>query len=109
MVKIVFRLSSVADEEADGVRKTLEDAGVYFYETSAGKFGWSLPAIWVKNNEDYELARNVIEEFQDAYIKTVKASPSSRSHTSKWKIYIAIILSIIVLYIFNAFWIHRWI
>jgi len=108
MAKIVFRLASVSDEEAQGVRDALENVGVPFYETPAGKFGWSMPAIWIKNNEDYVIAREVIDKFQEIYVEKVKQESPPLSKPNGVKIVLALILSTMVLYVFNSFWLQYW-
>jgi hypothetical protein len=109
MSKLVFKLASVSEEEADGVRKALETIGVEFYETPAGSWGWSLPAIWVKHDDDFFAARKEIDNFQESYLRNMKESGSPVSKRSIWKIGLALILCAIVLYVFNSFWLHQWI
>lgn len=64
--KILFRLSGVPDDEADDVRKLLMDNYIEFYETSAGNWGISMPAIWLKDADDYDRARSLLDEYQQA-------------------------------------------
>ena len=108
MGKLVFKLASVSEEEADGVREALESVEVDFYETPGGLWGWSLPAIWVKHNKDYILAREAIDKFQETYVKKIRESVSPVSQQSNWKIILVLILGAIVLYVFNSFWLHQW-
>lgn len=35
-----------------------------FYETSAGNWGISMPALWIKNEEDYPRARELLDGYQ---------------------------------------------
>ena len=104
MSKLVFRLASVSTEEADGVRAALDDIGVAYYETSRGVFGWSMPGIWIRNDDDYEAARQAIEEFQVSWVKQVRESGDSRPPPNYLKIAMALIASAIVLYLFNYAW-----
>jgi hypothetical protein len=64
MAKILFRLRNVPDDEADEVRELLTTQGFDIYETGAGSFGISLPAIWLKDESRFEEARRVLEEYQ---------------------------------------------
>ena len=64
MAKLVFRLNDVPDQEADDVRALLLEHDIDFYETSAGKWGFSVAGIWLKHNEDTEQARNLIDNYQ---------------------------------------------
>lgn len=67
MSKLVFRLNHVPDTEADSVRQLLADNNFDFYETQAGKWGFSVAALWLKNDDDFTDARKLIDEFQQAH------------------------------------------
>ena len=64
MAKLLFRLNGVSEEEADQVRELLEQHDVDFYETHAGRWGISLAAIWLRNDEEFEKVRQLILESQ---------------------------------------------
>ena len=64
MAAIVFKLNGVSDDEADQVRALLDDNSIEYYETSSGRWGVSVAALWVKNDDDKPQARILIEEFQ---------------------------------------------
>jgi len=64
MAKIVFRLRHVPDDEAEDIRTLLQDHRFEFYETSAGRWGIGLPAIWLTDDSDFEPARLLIERYQ---------------------------------------------
>ena len=75
------------------MKEALENAEIEFYETSGGSWGWSLPALWVKNNNDYLPARKVIDEFQEAYASGVReATPVARRGNDKVLFYTLIIM-----------------
>ncbi len=64
MAVIIFKLNGVSDDEADQVRTLLDENSIDYYETSAGRWGVSVAALWVKNDADKPVARALIEEFQ---------------------------------------------
>jgi len=64
MAILVFRLNDVPDEEADAVRGLLNDNHINYYETSAGKWGFSVAGIWLTDNEDKPRARELIDAYQ---------------------------------------------
>jgi hypothetical protein len=72
MSKLVFRLNHVPDTEAEAVRNLLEENNFEFYETHAGKWGFSVAALWLKNDDDFIAARKVIDEFQQAHSKQMQ-------------------------------------
>ena len=73
MAKIVFRLNHVPEPEADAVRALLSDHQIEFYETDSGRWGISVAAIWVNNDEDVFEARKLINEFQTAHTTAMRA------------------------------------
>lgn len=64
MAKILFRLRQVPDDEADDVRQLLDQHAIDWYETTAGKFQISFPAIWVRDDSEEPKARQLIEDYQ---------------------------------------------
>lgn len=64
MSKLLFRLRNVPDDEAHDIRELLEKNDISYFETSAGNWGISLPAIWTNEAEKFEMARKLIDEYQ---------------------------------------------
>ena len=64
MSKILFRLRNVPEDEAEEVRALLELNDIDFYETSAGNWGISMPAIWIRREEQFEPASNLLLQYQ---------------------------------------------
>ena len=67
MSKLVFRLNNVPEEEAQMVRELLTDHNIEFYETHAGRWGISVAALWLHQEEDFQRARAIIDEFQQTH------------------------------------------
>ena len=64
MARIFFRLRLVPDDEAEDVRQLLSESHIPWYETSAGRWGVSFPAIWVRDDEDLPRAQQLLEQYQ---------------------------------------------
>jgi hypothetical protein len=64
MAKLVFSLRGVPDDEADEVRDLFNQHQISFYETSAGNWGVSTPALWLFHNDDFPKARRILDEYQ---------------------------------------------
>lgn len=75
MAKLLFKLNTVTEEEANFVRARLDEAEVDYYETSQGRFGISLAGIWLRNDEDYEAARTLLDQIQQDWLKEVRQHP----------------------------------
>lgn len=65
MAKLLFRLGGVGEDEAEDVRQVLDEAGIPFYETNAGRWRISLAAIWLNDKEDYPRARAILDDYQE--------------------------------------------
>jgi len=64
MAKLLFKLNSVPDDEADDIREVLDNAQIDYYETSAGNWGLSFAAIWLKDEQQFDQARALLDEYQ---------------------------------------------
>jgi len=61
----LFNLRGVPEDEAEEIRQLLNEKGIEFYETSAGNWGVSLPAIWLKDGSSrFDEARALIGAYQ---------------------------------------------
>jgi hypothetical protein len=59
-------LRNVPDDEADEIRELLKTRAIDYYETPAGNWGISMPAIWLNNEHQFEEARALIDNYQQA-------------------------------------------
>ena len=81
MSKLVFRLRNVPINEAQDIRELLEDNDIAYFETSAGNWGISFPAIWIHESEKFELTRQLIDEYQNERAERLrKEYQSSRAN-----------------------------
>ncbi|MEF3075025.1 DUF6164 family protein [Methylobacter sp. Wu1] len=64
MSTLLFRLTNVPEDEADEIRALLQSNGIDYYETSAGNWGISMPALWLIKDEDLVKARQLLDEYQ---------------------------------------------
>ena len=65
MALLLFSLRHVPDDEADDIRDLLVENQLNFYETNAGNWGISMPAIWLSDDQQYAEARSLIDEYQE--------------------------------------------
>ena len=75
MGKRIFDARSAPEEEVDGVRQALDEAGIDYYETSAGKWMIGNAAFWVRDDSDYEQGRQVVKDFQARWLEQARANP----------------------------------
>ena len=69
----------VAQDEAQDIRQILDDHDIDFFETFSGFWGISVPAIWLKHDNQFEAARILIDEYQEKRKQRMR----ERSHETK--------------------------
>ena len=78
MANIFFRLRNVPEDEADEVRQLLDDHSIPWYETSAGRWGVSFPAIWLRDERDQPRARELLDASQLARLQKFRHEQAVR-------------------------------
>jgi hypothetical protein len=64
MAILLFSLRGVPEDEAYEVRELLNEHEISFYETSAGNWGVSMPALWLRDDKNLEKARQLLNDYQ---------------------------------------------
>ncbi len=70
---LLFKLRHVPDDEAREVRQLLSEHDIDFYETSAGSWGISMPAIWLQNDSRLSEARALLATYQQQRLQKARA------------------------------------
>ncbi len=63
MTTLLFSLRGVPDDEAHEIRELLTENNIDYYETSAGNWGVSMPALWITNNESLFEAQKLLNQY----------------------------------------------
>ncbi len=74
MPTLLFKLRHVPDDEAEEVRELLKNHHIDFYETNAGTWGISLPALWLHHDTQLEEAKYLIHDYQQARAQHAQSS-----------------------------------
>ena len=61
---LLFKLNGVPDDEAEDIRALLNRNGIDYYETPAGNWAVSVPAIWLNDESQRPQARLLIDQYQ---------------------------------------------
>lgn len=72
----IFNLRGVPDDEAEDVRELLTSHSIDYYETPAGNWGISMPSIWLRNKEQFDQAKQLIDSYQAERGARVRAEHS---------------------------------
>ncbi len=73
MARHLYSLRNVPDDEAEDLQQVLTDAGVDFYATPPGNWGISAGALWLRDESQLELARQLIADYQQIREREAKA------------------------------------
>ncbi len=72
MPSLLFSLRGVPDDEANEIRELLDVQEINYYETSAGNWGISMPALWLTNADELEKAHKLLNEYHTQRAATQK-------------------------------------
>jgi len=61
---LLFKLRHVPEDEAEEIRELLQSHQIDFYETTAGAWGISLPALWLHDDVQKQDATRLMEDYQ---------------------------------------------
>lgn len=64
MPELIFKLRNVPDDEVEEVHTLLKENNIDYYETSAGNWGVSMPALWLKTDKQLAEAKQLLSEYQ---------------------------------------------
>lgn len=64
MPRLLLRLRGVPPDEADEIRELLQSNSIDFYETSAGNWGISMPAMWLRDSSQLQRALALLQAYQ---------------------------------------------
>ena len=107
MTILLFSLRGVPEDEADEVRELLAEQNIDFYETSAGNWGMSMPALWLRDEGELEKAQHVLNAYQqqrfltsrENYLQSKKAGQQKtflKAFIEKPLLYCAYILTMLL-------------
>ncbi|MCW8876196.1 MAG: DUF6164 family protein [Kangiellaceae bacterium] len=87
MAKLLFKLNGVPDDEADEIREVLDGNEIDYYETSAGSWGLSFAGIWLKQEDQFEQARSLIDEYQEQRYHKVQTERRIKIESGEYPTY----------------------
>jgi len=96
----VFRLKDVPDDEAEEIRTLLTEHHIDHFETPAGNWGISMPAIWLHDDEQLEEAKRLIDEYQVQRSEKFRSAQSQQKSIlqSPMQVILYIAFAIVILY-----------
>ena len=88
-----MRLRGVPEDEADEVRELLSSNNFDFYETPAGNWGVSMPAIWLNDDSQLEQAKQLLADYQRERQEQARQAYNELRETGQQRSFLATIIS----------------
>ena len=74
----LMKLRLVPDDELSEILDLLDAHEVDYYETSAGNWGISMPALWLRDESRYTEVRKLLDDFADDRQARIRAEYRQR-------------------------------
>ncbi len=74
MARLLLRLRGVPEDEQAELRAMLDEHAIDWYETEEGRWGISMPGLWLKDDEQLEQAQALLEEYAQQRSEQVRRS-----------------------------------
>jgi hypothetical protein len=85
MPVLLFSLRNVPEDEAEEIRELLTSKEIEYYETPAGKWGISAPAVWLRDENELRQAKALIDTYQKARFVKQRQAYESLKRAGKHK------------------------
>ena len=93
MAKLIFKLNSVPDDEANEIKNLLSDNSIEYYESPPGNWGISLHGLWLRDEDQYDIAKQLIEEYQVKRSERFKLETSQKRENGELETFIQRVLN----------------
>ena len=77
MSRLLLKLRHAPEDEIQEIRSLLQEHRIDFYETQSGPWGISAPGIWLNDEQQYDRARALVDEYQDKRFREKRAEYES--------------------------------
>ena len=65
MSRLLIKLRHAPDDEIQEIRSLLQEHRIDFFETHAGPWGISAPAFWLNDEDQYDRAKALMDDYQE--------------------------------------------
>jgi len=73
MSRLLIKLRHAPDDEIQEIRSLLQEHRIDFYETQAGAWGISAPGIWLNDEQQYDRAKALMDDYQENRFREKRA------------------------------------
>lgn len=69
----LVKLRNVPADELEELHALMAENEIEVYETSAGNWGISMPALWLRHDEQYDRAKALLEQYEEERFLRVRS------------------------------------
>lgn len=83
MARLLLNLRNVPEDEARDVRDLLEQHALEYYETPPSRWGISMGGIWLRMDDDYPRARQLLDSYQAERAASARAAYAEKKRAGQ--------------------------
>lgn len=81
----LVRLRGVPEDEAEEIRELLTEKAIDYYETPAGNWGISMPALWLNDESQLDCANALLQDYQQQRLLNARKNYEQQKQTGHHK------------------------
>ncbi len=86
----LVKLRNVPEDELEEIHALMAAHDIDVYETSAGNWGISMPALWLRNDEQLEQARALLDEYAEERFQKARSEYNALKEAGKARTFLDI-------------------
>ena len=90
MATQLVKLRHVPDDELEEIHALMEAHDIEVYETSAGNWGISMPALWLRHDEQLPRARALLKEYGEERFNRMRGEYEAMKEAGKARTFLDI-------------------
>jgi len=79
----LVKLRNVPEDELEEIHALMAAHDIDVYETSAGNWGISMPALWLRNDEQLDQARALLDEYAEERFQKARSEYNALKEAGK--------------------------
>lgn len=88
MSRLLMKLRHAPDDEISEIRALLTEHHIDYYETQAGPWGISAPAIWLRREAQYDRAKALLDRYQEQRFHDQRTEYEKQRHAGEQRTFL---------------------
>ena len=90
MATQLVKLRNMPEDELDEIYELMQANEIEVYETSAGNWGISMPALWLRHDEQLHQARAILEQYEKERFQRMRSEYEAQKQAGKARTFLDI-------------------